>query len=86
MTGFPHGSVVKNPPANAEDTGSVLIWEDSTRWGANKPMCHSYRACALEHEAGTTEPSSCNYRSLHAWSSATKEATAMRSSRTASRE
>ena len=66
MTGFPRGSVVKNLPTNAEDTGSVLIWEDSTRWGANKPMCHSYRACALECGAGTTEPSSRNYRSLHA--------------------
>ena len=37
MTGVPSGSVVKNLPTNAEDTGSVLIWEDSTRWGAISP-------------------------------------------------
>ena len=58
VTGFPRGSVVKNPPANAEDTGSVLIWEDSTHWGANKPTHHSYWACALGCGAGTAEPSS----------------------------
>ena len=92
MTGFPRGSVVKNLPTNAEDTGSVLIWEDSTRWGANEPMCHSYRACALECGAGTTEPSSellspraATTEACMPWSSATKDATAMRSSRTATR-
>ena len=26
--GFPCGSVVKNPPAKAGDTGSILDWED----------------------------------------------------------
>ena len=26
--GFPGGSVVRNPPAKAEDVGSVLGWED----------------------------------------------------------
>ena len=26
--GFPGGSVVKNPPASAGETGSVLGWED----------------------------------------------------------
>ena len=26
--GFPGGSVVKNPPANAGDVGSSLGWED----------------------------------------------------------
>ena len=26
--GFPGGSVVKNPPANSGDMGSILIWED----------------------------------------------------------
>ena len=26
--GFPDGSVVKNPSANAEDMGSILSWED----------------------------------------------------------
>ena len=25
---FPGGAVVKNPPANAGDTGSILSWED----------------------------------------------------------
>ena len=31
---FTSGPVVKNPPASAGDTGSVLVWEDST--------CHNY--------------------------------------------
>ena len=26
--GFPSDSVVKNPPANARDTGSIPSWED----------------------------------------------------------
>ena len=26
--GFPGGSMVKNPPANAGDAGSILGWED----------------------------------------------------------
>ena len=32
--GFPGGSVVKNPPANAGETVQYLIWEDPTRHGA----------------------------------------------------
>ena len=38
--GFPGGAVVKNPPANAGDTG--LLWEDPTCHGAAKPVCHNY--------------------------------------------
>ena len=30
LPGFPGGSVVKNPPANSEDTGSIPDPEDST--------------------------------------------------------
>jgi len=26
--GFPGGSVIKNPPANARNMGSILSWED----------------------------------------------------------
>ena len=26
---FPSGAVIKNPPANAGDTGSILGWEDT---------------------------------------------------------
>ena len=46
--------MVKNPPANAEDTDSSLIQEDPIGRGATKPMHHSYWACALE-------PGSRNY-------------------------
>ena len=28
--GFPCGLVVRNPPANAGDMGSILVWEDPT--------------------------------------------------------
>ena len=36
------GAVVKNPPANAGDTGSILVREDPTCRGATKPVCHNY--------------------------------------------
>ena len=39
MQGFPGGAVVKNPPANAGDTGSS---PDPTCRGATKPMRHNY--------------------------------------------
>ena len=50
--GFPGGSVVKNPSANAGDIEcrriQSLIWEDPTCCRATKPMHHNYWACALE--------------------------------------
>ena len=40
---FPGGTVVKNPPANAGDTGSrALVREDPTCCGATKPVRHNY--------------------------------------------
>ena len=46
------GSVVKNPPANAGDTGSIP--DPGRCQGATKSVGHNYCACALE-------PGSCNY-------------------------
>ena len=40
--GFPSGAVVENPPANAGDTGSSLVWEDPTCRGAAGPVSHNY--------------------------------------------
>ena len=40
--GFPGGAVVKNLPADAGDTGSILVWEDPTCCGATKPVYHNY--------------------------------------------
>ena len=45
---FPGGPVIKNPPANAWDTGLSLVWEDTTYLGATKPEQHKYWACALK--------------------------------------
>ena len=58
----------------------ALVGEDLTCRRAADPMCHSYWACALE-------PVSHNYWSPRAWSpcSATREATAMRNPRTATK-
>ena len=39
---FPGGAVVKNPPANAGDTGSIPDLEDPTCHGATKPVRHNY--------------------------------------------
>ena len=52
--GFPGGSVVKNPPANAGDVVQSLIQEDRTCRGVTKAMSHNYQACALQ-------PGSRNY-------------------------
>ena len=38
---FPGGSVVKNLPANAEDTGSSPDPGRSHMHGATKPVCHN---------------------------------------------
>ena len=40
--GFPGGPVVKNPPANAADMGSIPGLGNPTRRGATKPLCHNY--------------------------------------------
>ena len=42
MRGFPGGSVVKNPPANAGDTGSIPDLADPTYCEATKPMHYNY--------------------------------------------
>ena len=47
LGGFPGGTVVKNLPANAGDTGSALVQEDPTCCGATKPMHHNYWACTV---------------------------------------
>ena len=44
--GFPRGSVVKNPPANAGDMVRSLVWEDPTMPQSNQAMDHNYCACA----------------------------------------
>ena len=55
LRGFPGSSVVRNPPANADDTGSIPGLERCHR--AAKPVHHNDWACALE-------PGSPNYQSL----------------------
>ena len=73
LLGFPDGSVIKNLPVNAGDTGCVLdpgrsldhrkITVPREQWS---PLCHDYWACALE-------PMSHSYWSLR---SAARETTA----------
>ena len=77
---FPGGTVVKNPPANAEDTGS-------SPGPGRSHMSRSHYAHApqlLSLPSGARVP---QYQSLHAQSpcSATREATAVRSPRTATK-
>ena len=45
---FSDGSLVKNLPASAGDTGSVPGPGRSHMLGTTKPMCHNYLAYALE--------------------------------------
>ena len=39
--GFPGGAVVENLPANAGDTGSILVWEDPTCRGTTRSVRHN---------------------------------------------
>ena len=48
MRGFLGGAVLKNPPANAGDTGSIPGPERSHMRRATKPVYHNYWAYALE--------------------------------------
>ena len=45
---FPGGSAIKNSPASAGDTGSILDPERSLWHKRIKPVCHNYWVCALE--------------------------------------
>ena len=47
---FPGGPVVKNPPANAGDTGSTPGLGRSHMPRATKPKCHNYWAYDLQQE------------------------------------
>ena len=49
--GFPHGTVVKNPPANAGDRGSIPGTGRSQCHRVTKPMSHTL----LSPRATTTE-------------------------------
>ena len=46
--GFPCGPVVKNPPANAGDTGLISGPGNPTRLGTTEPVCHNFWAHVLE--------------------------------------
>ena len=49
--GFPGGSVIKNPPANAGDTGSVLELGRSTGERNGNPLQNSYLGNPLDRGA-----------------------------------
>ena len=40
-SGFPHGSIIKNPPANAGDMGSIPGSERSPGEGSGNPLQYS---------------------------------------------
>ena len=46
--GLPGGSVAKNHLLMQETWIQPPTWKDPTCWGATKPLCHNYWACALE--------------------------------------
>ena len=47
---FLGGPVVKNPPANAGDLGSIPGPGRSPILQGSKPICHNYWACDLQQE------------------------------------
>ena len=64
--GFPGGSVVKNPLANAGVMGSIPGPGKTPCCRAAKPVCHNYWACASEPESHNYWAPRCHsYWSLH---------------------
>ena len=54
FTGFPGGSVIKNPPANAgdiKDSGSTPASESSPRGGNGNPLQYSYLESSMDRGA-----------------------------------
>ena len=51
MIDFPGGSVVKNPPANAGDVGSILGSGRSPGEGSSNPCQYSYLGNPMDREA-----------------------------------
>ena len=56
--GFPGGAVVKNPPADAGDTGSSPPWSRKIPHAMEQlsPVHHNYWACALEPASHNVSP------------------------------
>ena len=76
LWGFPGGSVVKNPPANAGDVGLVPAQGRCTSRAATRPLHHSCRACAQEPRARLQAKPSEEKPTHRAWraaSTATRE-------------
>ena len=55
---FPKGTVIKKPHANAEDMGSILLWEDSTLTGETACVLQLLKLIHLR-------PVLCNKRTHH---------------------
>ena len=75
LVGFPGGAVLENPPAKAGDRVQALVREDPTCCGASKPVSHNYWA----HVPHLLKPVHSTARAPQ------REATAMRSPRTATK-
>ena len=58
-------SVDKNPPINAGDMDSSMVWEDPVCRGASKPMHHNYRSHLWLLKPMHLQPLLCNKRSPH---------------------
>ena len=56
LWGFPAGSVVKNPPASAEDAGSIPGLGRSPGGGNGNPLLYSCRKIPWTEEPGGPQP------------------------------
>ena len=87
--GFPGGSVVKNPPDNAEDTGSICHPGRSHLPRSNQACVPQLLSlCSRAQEPQLLSPRATVTEAQVPWGlcSATREATAMKSLHTATRE
>ena len=55
MVGLPRGSVVRNPPANAGNTGSIPDPGRCHMLRSNQPTCHMIEPVLENSEATATE-------------------------------
>ena len=67
LLGFPGGSVVEDPPANAGDVGSIpglersrMLWSNEARAPQLKSLCSRARALRQDKPCTSTRESPCS--------------------------
>ena len=88
LTTAPYGASLVAWESACQTEVRILILEDPTSSRTTKGVCHSHRACALEPGCHSYEPTLQTPKPVHprAWAPQQREATTLRSLRTAAEE